>query len=803
MKKIFTLVCAATLAATGSQASNVWSLLGTDYQVDTLFHNQVAPGTTQTSLRFHTDAGSGDALRVFYCTMDMTNPYLSLATVCATDKVAGNERISAMAERHSQPGSRYVVGVNGDFFFTSGTTSRGVSTVGTPTGSTVVDGEIYRTRINTTSYKNVLVDTAGQIYTQPFQFGGTVTCNGVTAELGGVNTYSNDASCGNQNKITIYTYRYYGSTNEKSTGCEVQATVASGERFTAGQPCKFIVTGEPSTDGDMVIPDSGYVIRGQGTAASFVQALKAGDEVTVSPEWSYNGQVVVPQQVVTGNPKVLGDGQTLQTEGDRGDANTRQPRAAIGYSDGGKKVYFFVVDGRSSISSGVRTTMLADIMRYAGVTDGINMDGGGSAVLYTSTLGIRNHPSDGTERSDGNGFYAVSSAPDDDQIASLRFVSYSLKMPRYGILTPKFYGYNQYGMLIDQDVQGVKLSCDPAIGQILNDSTFYADGTQTVGMLTGIYQGVSVQMPIQIINDVDGIVITCDTVINDTYRSYAVDVQCTVGDDVMRINPQALSWKSSNPDVCAIDASTGVLRGLKDGTAEVYGTIGNQTDTLVVSVEKPTARVMPVATPLGVTADDFTQLGGKDRVITAVGDGGFDYAYTGASARQARIVLTKDYRLWSLPDTLRLSIDPGEATVKSVTFGLYPNGGKIVYETVTPDSVPAGKVTNLDLPTAAWMDADAMSNYPITLQSVQLNMGTSTTGKEYVLHVRGLSAVYASVAEGIKGDVDGNGVVNANDVTALINLILAGSQPSCGDIDGNWVVNVSDVTALVSQILSQ
>ena len=57
--------------------------------------------------------------------------------------------------------------------------------------------------------------------------------------------------------------------------------------------------------------------------------------------------------------------------------------------------------------------------------------------------------------------------------------------------------------------------------------------------------------------------------------------------------------------------------------------------------------------------------------------------------------------------------------------------------------------------------------------------------------------------EGLKGDVNGDGVVNVSDVTALINKILgtASYSDSVCDIDGNGTVNVSDVTALINLIL--
>ena len=54
----------------------------------------------------------------------------------------------------------------------------------------------------------------------------------------------------------------------------------------------------------------------------------------------------------------------------------------------------------------------------------------------------------------------------------------------------------------------------------------------------------------------------------------------------------------------------------------------------------------------------------------------------------------------------------------------------------------------------------------------------------------------------LQGDVDGNGVVNGSDVTALYNLLLNGVQPAGGaDVDGNGTVNGSDVTALYNLLL--
>ena len=791
----------SAVAAITAVAGNVWSIQGTEYTVDTLFHNQIGPGTTQTSLWFR-NATTLDALRVFYTTMDMTNPYLSLRGVCATDKLAGNEKISGMAERKSKPGARYMVGVNGDFFYTRGTTSRGVSTVGTPYGSTIVDGVIYRARNNAKEYKNFVVATDGSLYADPFFFSGSiVAADGSQATVGGINTYSGEVPASNVDKVTIYNDLYYGHTWHWN-GWEVLAVVADGEKFETAKPFKMRIVSAPTGDGDMTIPEGHYVLHGQGAASSFIQNLKEGDEVTVTLSWTAKGKSVEPYQIVTGNPKILEDGVTLQSEADRGDANTRQPRAAIGYSDGGKKAYFMVVDGRSPLSSGVRTTWLADIMRYAGATDGINMDGGGSAVLYTSTLGIRNHPSDGTERADGNAFYVVSSAPDDSTIASIRFVDFSLKFPKYGVYTPKFYGYNKYGMLVSQDVKGVKLSCDKSLGNIIADSTFYADALVREGVLTASYEGMSVSEPVTIVDAVDDIKITNDSIITDSFKEYAVDVQTTLGENAMSISPLALTWTSLDESVVTIGERTGVLKGVRNGTTQVIGKLGEVADTMIVNVEIPTAHIMPIDPNMDMSTWKISQTGGKNAVSEAHGDG-FTYTYTGASGRSPKIVLTKNIRLWSLPDAIRIRFNPGEAPVKNVVLSLRPNGQKVSYHTLTPDTVIAGKMIELELPTASWIDAADMMNYPITLNNIQLNMGTSKTGQKYTIDFDGFETVYNAIPAENKGDINGDGVVNVSDVTALINKILGLSDYSntACDINADGVVNVSDVTDLINMIL--
>ena len=58
-------------------------------------------------------------------------------------------------------------------------------------------------------------------------------------------------------------------------------------------------------------------------------------------------------------------------------------------------------------------------------------------------------------------------------------------------------------------------------------------------------------------------------------------------------------------------------------------------------------------------------------------------------------------------------------------------------------------------------------------------------------------------AQTMIGDVNGDGKVNISDVTALINLLLAGNTPpSTADCNQDGKVNIADVTALINYLLS-
>ncbi|MDO4511354.1 MAG: phosphodiester glycosidase family protein [Bacteroidales bacterium] len=792
MKKILVSALAAAMAM-ASSAAITYNIRGNEFVADTLFHAMIGPSTTCTQLLMRGDAGR--QMYVRYSITDLTNPMVTFSAVMGQDKYAGGERISDMSRRKSRPGAQYFLGVNGDFFRTSGQSGRGESIVGAPIGPCIADGLIYHGNNHVGNWIDFTLDVNKRPRFGDASFGGTVTANGQTVAMGQVNS---EYAC---NEVELFTSTFISSTNQRGTCAEVQAVLAEGEQFAIAKPFKLVVTSAPSGEGDMDIPADGFVIRGQGPTLDFVNGLKPGDEVTFDIRVYMSGQEVNPFTMISSVPKILGEGQVLETEYIMGQFSTAQPLTVMGYSQDLTKIIMVQIDGRSPISSGARTTEGADLLRQLGAWEGLNFDSGGSSTMYSQALGTLNEPSDGTERSDANGFFAISTAPDDSTIASIAFVDWVAKVPKYGVYRPKFFGYNQYGLLIDTDLQGVKVSCPEKVGHMTDSATFYGDGSGD-GLLTATYGAITATVPVQILGEGEGLNIVNDSIITDTYRRYPVAVENTHDGVTRPVNPAALSWSSSDESVVEIDAATGVLRGVKNGEALIYAALGEFADTMKVVVERPTAHVMPMDPGLDVSTWKMSQTGGKNIVATAVGDG-FDYTYTGSTGRNPKILFTKTLRLWSLPDAIQIRLNPGEAPVKNVVLGLRPCGDKINYQTLEPDTLVAGKDLVLTLPTAAWIDADDMGNYPITLSTIQVNMDASTTGKQYTIHFQGFELVYDAIPAQKPGDINADGEVNVSDVTALINKILgtATYADKVCDINADGAVNVSDVTALINMIL--
>ena len=796
MKRLLTLALGATFALTAFGELDHIDLRGVDYTVDTLFHAKIGPGTTQTQLRLE----GPNPLNVFYLTVDVSTPGVSIRTVSGTDKVAGTSRTSAMAESHSKEGLLYFAGTNGDFYWTSGTATNGSSKVGTPTSSCTVENEVYTAH---NQWYQFVYDMSGVPYVDHIDYyQGTAACGDKTTSFKGVNCASIN------NGLTLYTPRYWGSTNQgdRAGSCyEVTAKLVDGEKFAAGGTYKIEITSEPNSTCDTQIPDDGFVLHGRGNtsqgntgAADFVKGLKPGDVITIDNViLTSDGQRIYPRSIVSGNPKNVGLGETLDTEGERGDASSRHPRTCIGYTQDRKHIIMMVIDGRTSASAGVTTSMLADVMRYAGAYESTNIDGGGSSTLYTQALGIRNHCSDGTERSVGGGVFAVLEAPEDNEIAELQFSDWKVEIPSLAVYTPVVYAYNKYGKLINADYKDYTLECPAGLGEIINDghslmsSEASTSGVLTVTSANGIKASVNV-----FLTGVKDIRAKYETVVLNKTRKWDAELVTTyVGNTTMPLAARTMSWTSEDASVATVTPE-GLVTPVANGETVITGVRGEITVNINVKVQIAGSEVAP-ADRLMRVADWKTTNIGMASVSLTPNENGTNVDYVIKSPRGARISVLPEADIFSHPQSVRVRLNPGTAKVTDVTITLKANNAIGVVSKKFTD-VKADETNVYEMPVADYFDVSDIGIYPIRFVSVAMGIGGKTK-TDYHVEIPGIEAVYdestLSVND-IKADDNDNADSRFFNIDGDTVTVSAPADIVIVDAAGRTIAAYSGVTAV-------
>ena len=214
-------------------------------------------------------------------------------------------------------------------------------------------------------------------------------------------------------RITLYTHHYGGKTPSTSGVTEIVV------RTENAQPLRILpwsnysrgtaVEIKKSSSGQTVIPFDCIVIVASGSCIDDVEGKipTVGTEVRFSLEtqdtsgldWTnlYCGIGPMWGVIVRGGVKSSSTSTGFTTE--------VHPRTAVAFSD--DYIYFVVVDGRSTRSSGMTLSALADFcMSQLSATDAVNNDGGGSSTMWVDGE-VKNVPSDGSPRAVANGLMMI------------------------------------------------------------------------------------------------------------------------------------------------------------------------------------------------------------------------------------------------------------------------------------------------------------------------------------------------------------------------------------------------------------
>lgn len=697
------------------------TILDKTYATDTIRHLSVGPGTVYTHINI-----PDIPLNVFFLKIDSKNPHIAFETVLSYDSIMGNETTSRMAIRKSSPGHTLFAGTNADFYDTG--TMKGM-----PINGSAIDGQVAKKPSDSRPLMGF--DAMDVPVMDILNYEMSVSVNGVKTIIDEVNYPRYE------NKLVLYNQYNGKTTRTNNYGSEAELRPLG--KWDINKPVQCEVVQVYPKKGTNPIRNGYAYLSGHGTKESIVNGLKQGDIVEINYAFAgkFNGDNKNWQSLFGGDRVMVRNGQIQEN-----DWAENHPRTGIGMTQDSTQVIMCVVDGRSSASAGVTTKRLGDIMRSAGAYNAMNMDGGGSSTMYIKEMNVVNNTSDVTERAVANGVYAVSSAPEDNQVSTLSFLERNLQVIPGSIIRPTILSYNQYGTLLSYDFKDVKYSCSKDIGYIDEDGAFVATHPNTKGVIEADYNGVKAYTNVDVLESFESFNLDLNSVLLDGRKDYEVNAFGQYKGTNYELSTSVFEWEIKDPTICSINS--GVVSPLKNGTTQMIARLGNLTDTLNVIVE---------IAPQGMTHEDFSDVSSFTLTSTSnITTKSFELDQNGAAlnfifkrGRASSLALAKLSTLYSKPDTIKLLFHSGESVYSKVAMkfkvqnslssvfvnkdGIIPNSEQEIVIDVMKDIV-AG--------------ADPDKVFPIQLEGLTffLKDASMTSDVSYSIGLKNITLAYKDVA---------------------------------------------------------
>ena len=126
------------------------------------------------------------------------------------------------------------------------------------------------------------------------------------------------------------------------------------------------------------IPEDGFVIVGPSKKLeTLTNARNLKLDIKINPEWKD------VNHIISGGPYLVRNGEVFvdMTAQKLSAIGGRNPRTAIGYTKENHLI-MLTADGREGASIGLTLMELAQLMKEFGCINAMNLDGGGSTVMY-------------------------------------------------------------------------------------------------------------------------------------------------------------------------------------------------------------------------------------------------------------------------------------------------------------------------------------------------------------------------------------------------------------------------------------
>ncbi|MBE7711039.1 MAG: phosphodiester glycosidase family protein [Cyanobacteria bacterium SIG31] len=270
------------------------------------------------------------------------NESLSVEPAIASNTLASRAKISSIAKRENA-----IAAINGGYFKPQ---------TGVPLGTLMINKKVYTGPI----YDRVAMGIFDNGYSMArLQLKASVETN-----IGGFKIDNVNQPRMLSTHTIVYT-RDWGKTSPISPKYGTQLVVSKG---------KLVGVTESSVE----IPQDGFVIVGPTKYLEpLIKAKRFKLKLKMNPEWEDVNHIISGGPYLVKNNEIYVDmtAQKLSAIGGR------NPRTAIGYTKDNNLI-MLTADGREGASIGLTLMELANLMKELGCVNAMNLDGGGSTVMY-------------------------------------------------------------------------------------------------------------------------------------------------------------------------------------------------------------------------------------------------------------------------------------------------------------------------------------------------------------------------------------------------------------------------------------
>lgn len=272
------------------------------------------------------------------------NDSLVIEPSIASDTLANRSKIGKIAERENA-----IVAINGGYFKPQ---------TGVPLGTLMINKKIYTGPV----YDRVAMG----IFDKSYDMARVQLKASVDTNIGGLKI----DNINQPRMLSVHTIVYTKDWGETSPPCPrygKQIVVEDGKIVRVSY-------------GANKIPQNGFVIVGaEKNLNKIINAKRVKLNIKLSPEWKD------VNHIISGGPYLIKNGEIYvdMTAQKLASIGGRNPRTAIGYTKDNHLI-MLTADGREGASIGLTLMELANLMKEFGCFNAMNLDGGGSTVMYVN-----------------------------------------------------------------------------------------------------------------------------------------------------------------------------------------------------------------------------------------------------------------------------------------------------------------------------------------------------------------------------------------------------------------------------------